>query len=555
MWASVYARRWLSEGFAEFVAEATGPQLPAGLVVGDPPQRSDPVVSLALDDWGDANSLIGANASRIDVEGAGYTFSQRFLQTMCDQFGLAALQAVNHNIATGGAPADSRRYMDILEEATGDNLDSLFLTWVFPTSYKQTLADRRTAINRLGQLRTRLSDAGLADDVATPIQADIRDWDFASALTALDAADNGLETYAGLRGRLDTLDSQARAAGLTVPAGLTDKLNHFDFNTVRPAIDQANEAVMAYTSAQQTVDAPRGIWKRFGLLGSDPGGALRSAFRCLRQRGLRALPPAVPARGRPDRWCFVRGLPAAACGGRLPQPARAGARRCLRRHPPARTRAGRALAAGPVRGALLQRIDAVAHGIQESVQLFFEPPQGLQRVDIGLLHLIAGRLLRLVQAVAGLRFRLGDELPSPRFAFRHDLTRAVVRRLHDLRLHEPPLQLLVRVFQQFGRFALAVADHVVAILQELPRVVDLARDSHAHAVDEVEDALALHDDTAAHRQPPGFRGDLLQAVDQMQYVHVIPPCRTSSRARSSRALAPAPPRRSRAWPLRVCGAR
>jgi hypothetical protein len=277
MWSSIYTKRWLSEGFAEFVAEATGPQLPAGLVVGDPPQRSDPVVSLALDDWGDANSLIGADASRIDVEGSGYTFSLRFLQTMRDQFGLAALQVVNHNIATSGAPADSGRYMDVLEEATGENLDSLFLTWVFPTSYKQTLADRRTAINRLAQLRTRLSEAGLTDDVATSIQADMRGWDFPSALTALDEADNSLETYAGLRGRLDMLESQAQAAGLTVPQGLTDKLNHFDFDTVRPAIDQANEAVMAYVSGQQTVAAPRGIWKRFGLLGSDPDGALHSA--------------------------------------------------------------------------------------------------------------------------------------------------------------------------------------------------------------------------------------------------------------------------------------
>jgi hypothetical protein len=277
IWSAIYSRRWLSEGFAEFIAEAAGPQLPTGLVAGDPPRRSDPVVSLALDDWGDANSLIGADVSRIDVEDAGYTFSLRFLQTMRDQFGLAALQAVNRNIATSGAPADSRRYMDVLEEATGDNLDSLFLTWVFPTSYKQTLADRRTAINRLAQLRTRLSDAGLPDDIATPIEASIRAWDFASARTALDEADAGLETYAGLRGRLDMLESQARAAGLTAPAGLADKLNHFDFNTVRPAIDQANAALMAYTSAQQTVDAPRGIWRRFGLLGSDPGGALRSA--------------------------------------------------------------------------------------------------------------------------------------------------------------------------------------------------------------------------------------------------------------------------------------
>jgi hypothetical protein len=117
----------------------------------------------------------------------------------------------------------------------------------------------------------------LPDDTATPIEADVRSWDFVSALTALDRADNGLETYASLRGRLDMLETHAESAGLTVPAGLTDKLNHFDFDTVRPAIDQANEAVMAYSSAQQTVDAPRGIWKRLGLLGGDPGGALRSA--------------------------------------------------------------------------------------------------------------------------------------------------------------------------------------------------------------------------------------------------------------------------------------
>jgi len=277
MWSNIYAKRWLAEGFAEFVAETTGPQLPAGLVIGDAPVRSDPAISLALDDWGDASSLIGADASRIDIEAAGYTFSLRFLQTLRDQFGLEALQAVNRNIATSGTAADSRQYMNVLEEATRQNLDSLFLTWVFPASARQTLADRRTAIGRLADLRLRLTADGLPDDVAIPIAASIREWDFSSALSSLDEAENGLEAYADLRGRLDTLKSRAQDAGLTVPEGLTDKLNHFDFKTVRPAIDQANEAVLSYVSAHQAVDAPRGIWKRFGLLGSDPDGALRSA--------------------------------------------------------------------------------------------------------------------------------------------------------------------------------------------------------------------------------------------------------------------------------------
>jgi hypothetical protein len=277
MWSSIYAKRWLAEGFAEFVAETAGPQLPAGLVAGDPVVRSDPAISLALDDWGDANSLIGADASRIDIEAAGYTFSLRFLQTLRDKFGLEALQAVNRNIATSGTPADSQQYMNVLEEATRQNLDSLFQTWVFPDSARQTLADRRTAIGRLADLRSRLTADGLPDDVATPIAASIRDWDFAAALAALDQAENGLETYADLRGQLDILQSRARDAGLTVPDGLTDKLNHFDFGTVRPAIDLANAAVVSYASAHQAVDAPRGVWKRFGLLGSDPDGALRSA--------------------------------------------------------------------------------------------------------------------------------------------------------------------------------------------------------------------------------------------------------------------------------------
>ncbi len=277
MWSSIYARRWLSEGFAEFVAETVGPQLPAGLVVGDAPVRSDPGITLALDDWGDATSLLGADASRIEIEAAGYTFSFRFLQTLRDRFGLEALQAVNRNIATSGSPADSQEFMNVLEGATAQNLDSLFLTWVFPDSARQTLANRRTAIGRLADLRSRLSDAGLPDDVATPIAASIRDWDFATALAALDQADEGLDTYADLRQQLDDLERQSAAAGLTLPDGLTDKLNHFDFDSVTPAIDAANQAALAYVAAQQAVDAPRGIWKKFGLLGSDPDGALHSA--------------------------------------------------------------------------------------------------------------------------------------------------------------------------------------------------------------------------------------------------------------------------------------
>jgi hypothetical protein len=274
VFSSIYSKRWLAEGFAEFVAETAGPQLPEGVVVGSPPQRADTTVALALDDWGDASTLIGADASVLDIENAGYTFSIRFLQQLQQQYGIEALQAVNRNIATSGSQADSRRYMDLLEEATRSNLDSLFLTWIFPSSYRQAIADRRAAIDGLASLRTRLGDEGLSDDIATPIAADIRDWEFASALDKLAEAEGGLTTYVDLRGKLDDLKSDAETAGLTFPTGLDDSLNRFDFQNVSTAIDRGEQAITSYRDAQRVVGQSRNIWQGFGLLGSSPGGAL-----------------------------------------------------------------------------------------------------------------------------------------------------------------------------------------------------------------------------------------------------------------------------------------
>ena len=277
MWSDIYSKRWLAEGFAEFVAETAGPRLEAGVIVGSPPERSGQPVELALDDWGDAGMVIGADASVLEIEDAGYTYSLRFLQQLVQQFDIGALQAVNRNIATSGKPADSRRYMDLLEDSTRSNLDGLFQTWVFPGSGRSILADRRIAIDRLAALRSRLVDQGLPDDIATAIQANIRDWDFDAALQKLDDADNGLETYADMLAQLDQLKGNAERAGLVLPGALTDALNRFDFGKVRPAIEQANDAIAAYTSARQTVGASRNVWERFGLIGSDPDGALASA--------------------------------------------------------------------------------------------------------------------------------------------------------------------------------------------------------------------------------------------------------------------------------------
>lgn len=277
MWTGIYDKRWLEEGFAELVAETVGPQLPEGVVVGDRPERLPSSIEFQLDTWGPTTSLIGADAARLALEDAGYDYSLRFLGELRAQFGIQALQAVNRNIATSGRAADSRRFMDVLEEATGRPPDNLFLVWVFPDSYRSVLADRREAKNRAADLRDRLVEEDLPNDVLTPIEALIDQWSFNQALDALDKAEAGLDTYAGLLPQLTALEQTAANAGLEVPAEIEEALVNFDFESVRRQLAAAGDAVLAYNAASEEVHAGRSLWTKFGLLGSDPGGSLSDA--------------------------------------------------------------------------------------------------------------------------------------------------------------------------------------------------------------------------------------------------------------------------------------
>ena len=277
LWSNIYGKRWLSEGFGELVSREAAAHLPEGLVEGAPPDRTATGADLKLDDWGDVEPVVGADADTLAEVEAGYARSLAFLQEVRTQFGLEALQAVNRNLATGGSPGDSRRFMDLLEDATGQNTDGLFLEWVFPDSYETILADRRNARVRLSDLRQRLVDEELAQDAIPPLEASIRAWDFQQALADLDEIEAGLDTYEDLRSDLARLETEALSVGLTLPESISDDLTRFQFEDVAAQITLGRQAIADYVSAGVAVDAPRGLWQRFGLLGSDPDGELRSA--------------------------------------------------------------------------------------------------------------------------------------------------------------------------------------------------------------------------------------------------------------------------------------
>src|SRR5207237_6138957 len=61
LWSGIYGRRWLSEGFAQLIAEEAAGALPAGLVQSQPAEQHPAGTDLRLDTRGEVSSLIGAN--------------------------------------------------------------------------------------------------------------------------------------------------------------------------------------------------------------------------------------------------------------------------------------------------------------------------------------------------------------------------------------------------------------------------------------------------------------------------------------------------------------
>lgn len=278
-WSDVYGRRWLAEGFAELIALRAAERLGPELVRGEPPPRDPFALELPLDEWGEVAPLIAADDQQRLREDAGYARSLHFLLLLEDALGLQALQRANAALAEGGPPADSRRFLDALEEASGRNLDTLFLEWVFPPSFAPTLEDRREARERLAALREQAGALGLDPSPLEAIQADVAAWRFDRALAALEGAEGALNAYLQIADRLSALRAGVAAAGLEFPATIDEALARWEFEALAPALEQAEAALMAYREAKAKVEAPRSLWQRIGLWGSDPEGELAAAAR------------------------------------------------------------------------------------------------------------------------------------------------------------------------------------------------------------------------------------------------------------------------------------
>ena len=223
-WTDVFSSRWLGEGWAEFAAQQAIPRL-GSLVAYSPRPAAPDMVPLSLDTWGAATYLLTMTQEQKTKEYSGYERSRQFIEQLEQTVGLPALQAVNVEIADEeDRSVNSRRYFDVLEEASGKQLDQLFLESVFLPSQAPVLEERRTA-----------------------------------------------------RDRFDTFSDDVDAAGLSTPERIERAIRLWEFDKANELMDQATPAVRSYDEALEEVDQRRNVWERFGLLGKDPDGGLDDA--------------------------------------------------------------------------------------------------------------------------------------------------------------------------------------------------------------------------------------------------------------------------------------
>jgi hypothetical protein len=282
LWSDLYTKRWLAEGFAELVAHDVVDLLPTGTFVGTIPERRAAGTNIQLDDWGDPGSILGADADEVAVIEAGYDYSLRFLRYFESEYGLDMLRAVNRTIVATG-PTDSRRYMDLVEAETGENLDADFLLWVFPDPYREILADRRQARDRLDALKATLAAKDLSPAPLSSIEQQVAAWQFKEALAGIEQMETHLDTYAELSSQLNTLERDVEAAGLVLSDEIVSSLNRFDFNAAEKLLASSRRALDLYLAAESSVKADRTFWENFGLLGSDPDGELERAAKAFEE--------------------------------------------------------------------------------------------------------------------------------------------------------------------------------------------------------------------------------------------------------------------------------
>jgi hypothetical protein len=281
----LFGERWIREGLASHYAMTVAPELEAEPPY-DPQERVDETREGAfpLQEWREGTPPDEAP----ERDGYGYAASWAVVAEVAERIGDRGLRAALARIVAGvdaydpsaadgalppplvpPAPVDSQRLLDQLEVG-GSSVSDLFEELVFAPDAGEELASRAEAREAYASLNEQAGEWGAPQ----PVRAQMADWRFDDARTAIAAASAWLEDR-------DELLEAINEAGLSAP----QRLHHAymrDGGGPEAQTELAAEraVVEEYQLALDAAAQERSLLVRLGLLGgSDPEGLLASANR------------------------------------------------------------------------------------------------------------------------------------------------------------------------------------------------------------------------------------------------------------------------------------
>jgi hypothetical protein len=269
--------RWIGEAWAEYYSIEAGERLGAeGFRWKLTPQlrRS----RIPLNDWG------AVGREDVAVEDFAYAASYVVAGRIADRADPADLRAVWEAAASrelayllpDGAPDPGRarlgqpgwqRLLDLLEERTGERFDDLWAEWIVNEEERLLLVERAS-------VRSQYRDTiELADEWVLPavIRRDLGDW-------AFDGARDGLEQAEDILRDRDRIASLAASLELTGSDRLREAFEGGDGLAAADNLAEVELAALAeLAAATERLDREPSPVERIGLIGADPGAALRAA--------------------------------------------------------------------------------------------------------------------------------------------------------------------------------------------------------------------------------------------------------------------------------------
>jgi hypothetical protein len=286
----LFAERWINEGMAEVFAAHAVEELSLDGDAAHLPERPDPddpgMVSLA--DWVFPTVAPSQDERVRDRELFAYAASYWVMAGIADEVGVAGMRAVveaAHRgeaayVTEGTAPEQAedrrtgwQRLLDLFEERAGATVaEALYREHVVTSAQLHELDARAGA---------RSAYAALADtDPSIPwaVRRLMDAWEFAEAEQAMGVAAETLALTAALEAAAEALDLEPpRRARSAYDRAATTR----DLERAHALAVEHDDAATLLVSAQEAVDAPRGLLTQIGLFGSDLNrrlAAARSAF-------------------------------------------------------------------------------------------------------------------------------------------------------------------------------------------------------------------------------------------------------------------------------------